>query len=65
MGAALTVAVGMGVYPSVEAIDDLVEIDRTIAPDSKYQRRYDELYQEYRQVYQSLAPVFRNLHEVP
>ncbi|MEJ2267443.1 MAG: FGGY-family carbohydrate kinase [Anaerolineales bacterium] len=64
MGAALTVAVGLGVYPSVEAIDNLIEIGRIVTPDSKYQRRYDDLYQEYRAVYQSLAPIFRNLHKV-
>jgi xylulokinase len=64
MGAALTVAVGLGVYPSVEAIDNLIEIGRIVTPDSKYQRRYDDLYQEYRAIYQSLAPVFRNLHKI-
>jgi xylulokinase len=64
MGAALTVAVGLGVYPSVEAIDDLIQISRTVTPDSRYQGRYNDLYQEYRTVYQSLAPVFRNLHKV-
>jgi len=63
-GAALTVAVGMGVYPDVESIDQLVEIDRLVAPDPEYGRRYDELYAVYRQVYDSLVPIYRRLYEI-
>ena len=64
MGAALTVAVGLGVYPSVEDIDELIEIKRIVKPDLSIQRRYDDLFQQYRQVYDALAPIFRNLHEI-
>jgi len=63
-GAALTVAVGMGVYPDVESIDQLVEIDRLVAPDPEYGRRYDELYAVYRQAYDSLVPIYRRLYEI-
>jgi xylulokinase len=64
-GAALTVAVGLGVYPNVEAIDDLVEIDQIVSPQTTYQKRYEALYKEYRQLYDALAPVFRRLHDTP
>ncbi|MBN1149269.1 MAG: hypothetical protein JXA78_18555 [Anaerolineales bacterium] len=64
MGAALTVAVGLGVYPSVEAIDELIEIGRVVQPNHAYQKRYEDLYRQYRQMYTALAPIFRNLHEV-
>lgn len=64
MGAALTVAVGLGVVPSVEAIDDLIEFRHSVHPNPAVQNRYDALYQQYRQMYTSLAPIFRDLYEV-
>jgi xylulokinase len=65
IGAALTVAVGMGVYPDMEAIDGLIPIARVVRPGSEEaRRRYDALYREYRALYEALAPIFRRLHEV-
>lgn len=63
-GAALTVAVGMGVYPDVESIDDLVEISHTVTPDTRHSRRYDALYAAYRQTYEALTPIYRKLYEI-
>ena len=65
MGAALTVAVGMGVYPSMDALDELIRIDHTVEPRPAVERRYASLYQRYRQVYEALAPVYRELHTTP
>jgi len=64
IGAALTVAVGMGVYPSVEAIDDLIKIKYKRIPSESTNDRYSDLYQQYLQVYQALSPIFRDLHDV-
>ena len=64
MGAALTVAVGMGVYPNMEAVDELIEISHTVKPREANQARYDALYREYRATYEALAPIFRHLHAV-
>ncbi len=64
MGAALTVAVGMGVYPDMDAVDDLIRIARIVEPQPALAGRYQGLYEEYRQVYAALAPVFRRIHEV-
>jgi xylulokinase len=64
VGAALTVAVGLGVYPNMEAIDDLIEIDRIVEPRDEYQGRYDALYKEYRAVYEALKPINRRLHDI-
>ena len=63
VGAALTVAVGLGVYPNVDAVDDLIEISRVVEPRREHQGRYQDLYHEYREVYAALAPVYRRLHE--
>ncbi|MCL4561318.1 MAG: FGGY-family carbohydrate kinase [Chloroflexi bacterium] len=65
MGAALTVAVGMGVYHKMEEIDDLIRIERIVEPEDKFQQRYNSMYQEYRSIYSALAPVYRQLYEVP
>jgi sugar (pentulose or hexulose) kinase len=64
MGAALSVAVGMGIYPNMEAIDDLIGISRVVEPNPAHAQRYEGLYREYRAVYDALAPIYRRLHEV-
>jgi xylulokinase len=64
MGAALTVAVGMGIYPNMEAVDDLIGIARCVQPNAAYATRYNELYATYRALYDGLAPVYRTLYEV-
>jgi sugar (pentulose or hexulose) kinase len=63
-GAALTVAVGLGVYPNMDAIDPLIEISREIQPDVDHWKRYDALYQEYRALYDLLVPVHRRLYQI-
>jgi xylulokinase len=64
MAAAFTVAVGMGIYNSMDEIDDLIRIRRVVEPDLTFQRRYQDLYHEYREIYTALALVFRRLYEV-
>jgi sugar (pentulose or hexulose) kinase len=63
-GAALTVAVGLGIYSSVEEIDDLIKIERVIHPDASHQKRYEALYREYRELYNVLVPIHRRLYQV-
>jgi xylulokinase len=62
MGAALTVAVGMGVYPSMDSVDELIHIDHTVEPRPALAHRYGQMYDDYRQVYEALAPLFRRMH---
>ena len=65
IGAALAVAVGMGIYPNMEAVDGLIRIARVVEPQGEAGRvRYDALYREYRALYEALAPIFRRIHEV-
>jgi xylulokinase len=65
VGAALTAAVGLGVYPSLEIADDFVEFSKTIHPtlDSR-QRIYRAFYEEYVGLYEALSPVYRRIHDV-
>ncbi len=63
-GAALTVAVGLGLYPDIESIDEMIEISHIVRPDDSHHRRYRELYETYRQAYQALSPLYRQLYRV-
>lgn len=64
MAIALTVAVGMGVYSSVDEVDRLIQVQRAVEPDPAHASRYDELYATYRQVYSALNPVYKRLYGV-
>jgi sugar (pentulose or hexulose) kinase len=65
VGAALTVAVGLGIHPNMDAVDDLVGIERIVQPDPANQHRYEDLYQIYRDLYTVLVPIHHRLYEVP
>jgi xylulokinase len=65
MGAALAVAVGLGIYPNMEAVDEIIRIQHTVEPRARHQPRYAALYQEYRALYAALAPIYRRLHAAP
>jgi xylulokinase len=64
MGAALAVAVGMSIYPNMEAVDEVIQIHHRVEPRIQNQARYSALYQEYRAIYAALAPIYCRLHEV-
>jgi xylulokinase len=64
MGAALSVAVGMGIYPDMVATDELIGINRVVDPQPEYETRYNSLYQEYLSIYNAMSPVYRSLYEV-
>jgi xylulokinase len=64
-GAALAVAVGLGIYPNMDAVDELVKISREVQPESSRWKRYDGLYHEYRSLYSLLGPVHRRLYQIP
>ena len=61
---AMSAAVGMGVYPNVDAIDELIKIHHVVEPRSGIKNRYEDLYGEYRALYEALAPVYRRLSQI-
>lgn len=62
IGAALTVAVGMGIYPSIEAAAESIRIVQVVEPrQDDRATRYGALYREYRALYDALAPIYRRL----
>lgn len=63
MGAALTVAVGLGIYPNMDAVDDLIGIAQVVHPNEKNFVCYNEMYAIYRDLFSTLAPVYHKLYE--
>ena len=59
MGAALAVAVGLGIYPNMDAVDDLIKVKRVVEPQEVNQAVYGRMYDTYREFYSALAPIYR------
>jgi xylulokinase len=62
-GAALAVAVGLGIHSSMDDVDRLVEISHVVEPNLGLKCRYDDLYHEYRELYTALIPIHRRLYQ--
>jgi xylulokinase len=65
IGAALTVAVGLGVYPDIESVGELIPFSHAVEPRVSVAARYDALYREFQALYEATAPIFRRLHDIP
>jgi xylulokinase len=63
-GAALAVTVGLGIHKSMDDVDDLVAISRTVHPDETRWQRYNDLYQVYRNLYTALVPIHKQLADI-
>jgi len=58
-GAAMMALFGQGIYRSLaEAADQFVKVRMIIRPDEENHRKYLELYQLYKETYQTLRPLF-------
>ena len=55
----------MGVCPDRTAVDDLIRINHVVEPRRSFERRDGRMYEDDRQVYDGLAPVFRRMHTTP
>jgi xylulokinase len=62
VGAALVAAVGLGLYPSIEAIKSLVPVEYTLEPDPATWPACERNYAAYRQVYPSLRGLYHQLN---
>ena len=63
VGAALVAAVGNKAVPP-ESLAQLLPIDRIHDPDPKAFERYEELYETYCRLHETLAPTFHTLHSI-
>jgi hypothetical protein len=49
----------------MDAVDELIWIDHLVEPRASHERRYCQMYADYRLVYDALRPVFRRMHTTP
>jgi sugar (pentulose or hexulose) kinase len=66
LGAAIDVAVGLGLHPDFEtAVKAMTRIGRVFTPDPKTSALYDELYRRvYKQMYRRLKPLYEEIREI-
>jgi xylulokinase len=64
VGAALTAAVGLGLYPDFEALKKVVRVERDFEPQACNAEVYDCLYQAYRRIYGCLRDLYREVNQV-
>ena len=61
MGAALAVAVGLGVYPNMDAVDDLIKVKRVgRAAGGQTRRSTSACTRRFAGFYAALAPIYRS-----
>jgi xylulokinase len=63
VGAALLAAVGLGIYPTIEAVKPVIPVNQVIHPDPGGLPVYDRMFTAYRQVYRSLKNLYRHLNQ--
>ncbi|MGH8453342.1 MAG: FGGY-family carbohydrate kinase, partial [Nevskiales bacterium] len=66
LGAAMNVAVGLGLYPDYPAaVRAMTRTGRVFQPDPETQRVYERLYQRvYTRMYRQLQPLYRDIREI-
>ena len=66
LGAAMVVAAGLGIHPSVEAaVKAMARRDRVFAPDPARAELYDKLYSRvYKKMYGALAPLYEEIRDI-
>jgi sugar (pentulose or hexulose) kinase len=66
LGAAIDVAVGLGLHPDFEtAVKEMTRLGRTFEPDPRAQAIYEELYRNvYRKMYPRLKPLYEAIRRM-
>jgi xylulokinase len=65
LGAAIITAIGIGWYDSYQnGIDAMVATEENFQPDASTRNYYSALFTTFRETYQALKPVFRNLSHI-
>ncbi len=63
VGAALTAAVGLGIYPDFASLKKVVKVDSVFQPQAENFEVYDTLFQAYKKVYRDLRGFYRKLNK--
>ncbi len=64
VGAALTAAIGLGLYPDFYALKKVVRVEREFEPQADNAEVYDVLYRAYKRLYSSLHNLYQDVNEV-
>ena len=62
VGAAVVIAVGLGVIGSILDADKLIKVDKVYKPDANAKRLYDKNFEAYKLLYKSNKEIFRILN---
>lgn len=62
-GAGLVAAIGLGIYPSFEAVKQVVEPEHVLTANEALRPVYEELYPAYRQIYKCLRDFYHSLNK--
>ena len=62
VGAALTAAVGLGIYPDFESLKQVIRVEREFDPRPANAATYDLLYRAYRRIYRSLRGLYKEVN---
>jgi sugar (pentulose or hexulose) kinase len=60
----MAAAIGLGIYPSFDAIKPIMPVEHVFTPESEHKATYDRFYSAYRQVYPSLKKLYHTLNHV-
>jgi len=63
VGAALAVAVALGIYPHYEDLKDVVKVRRAYEPNARNHEAYADLFAAFKYLYKRLAPAYRELNQ--
>jgi xylulokinase len=64
VGAALTSAIGLGLYPDFESLREVVHVEHEFEPQAQHAEVYDVLYGAYQDLYRRLRTLYREVNEV-
>jgi len=63
VGAAMTAAVGLGLYPNFASIKKVVKVERVFEPQACNGECYDGLFQAYKRLYRCLQGLYHDVNE--
>ncbi len=64
VGAALTAAVGLGIYPDFNSLKKVIRVEKVFEPQACNDQCYNALYRTYRRIYHCLHNLYHEVNEV-
>jgi len=61
MGAAAIAAVGLGIIPGLDTVEDFIPADAVYEPDCHVHKSYEKFYQTFKKLYKSNAKLFKEI----